>query len=145
MKPLTIEDYNYVICMQESYDIIINELDCRENEKRYGYFMNDKELRDYIDNCFFELQDNYEKYGIEDLYNFQIEEDEEGKYINVYDDFYDCEVKDYLEEKPKNPMSLQDKAKRIIIKKTKNLEKKMKLIDPKIYNNLRDFYLTVES
>ena len=93
MESLTREDYEYAICMQESYDIIIHELDCRENEKKYGYFMNDKELRDFIDNCFFELKDNYERFGIEDLYNFQIEEDEEGKYIIVRNDFHECDEK----------------------------------------------------
>ena len=144
MKSLTIEDYNYVFCMQESYDMIIDELDCRENKKKYEYFMNNKELRDYIDNCFFELQDNYEKYGIEDLYNFQIEEDEEGKYIVIDEDgeyFY----KEYLKEQTKKPMSLQDIAKRNIIKKTSNLKKKMKLLEPRVYNNVRVFYSIVES
>ena len=144
MKSLTREDYEYAICMQENYDNIIYELDCRENEKKYGYFMNDKELIDFIDNCFFELRDNYKRYGIENLYNFQIEEDEEGKYILV-DENGEYIYKEYLKVKPYNPMSLQDITKRNLIKKTSNLEKKMKLLEPRVYNNLREFYLTFES
>ena len=115
------EDYEYAICMD--YDNIIYGLDCRENEKKYGYFMTDKELRDFINNCFFELNDNYERYGIEDLYNFQIEEDEEGKYIVIDEDgeyFY----KEYLKEQTKKPMSLQDITKRNIIKKLQILKRK---------------------
>ena len=139
-----LEDYEYAICLQESYDNIIYELDCRENEKKYGYSMDDKELRDFIDNCYFELHDNYERYGIEDLYNFQIKEDEEGKYI-VFDVDGEYFYKEYLKEQPEKLMSLQEIAKRNIIKKTSNLEKKMKLLEPRVYNNVRDFYLTVES
>ena len=48
--------------------------------------MNDKELRDYIDNFYFELKDNYERYGIEELYNSDVKEDEGGKFVIIDED-----------------------------------------------------------
>ena len=51
----------------------------------------------------------------------------------------------YFKDEPQKPMSLQDIAKRSIIKNVKNLETKMKLLEPRVYNNIREFYLSVES
>lgn len=83
--------------------------------------MNGKELRDYIDNLYFELKDNYERYGIEELCNSDIKEDVGGKFVIINEDgeyFY----KEYLEEQSQKPMSLEDIAKRNIIKNTYNID-----------------------
>ena len=138
-KEQEIEDYEYVQCMQENYDKIFYDLSIFENEKNYGYSMDDEELRNFIDNEFFELQDNYERYGIKDLLNSEIKEDEKEKYF-IVEECDEFAYGEYLEEKPINPKSLQDIAKRNIIKKTSDSKKKMKLLE--LYDNERDFYLT---
>ena len=42
-------------------------------------------------------------------------------------------------------MNLQDITKRSIIKNIKRIDKKMKLLEPRVYDNIREFYLSVES
>ena len=147
--------------------------------------MIDKEVRNYIDNDYFELKDNQERYGIEELHNFYIKEgegvtyiiiteygkllddvdldcgeyslkeDEGGKYIIIDEDgvfldnvILDCGdnlFKEYLKDEPQKPITLQDITKRNIIKNTWETKEKMKLLKPRVYDNVRSFYLTVES
>ena len=65
----------------------------------------EKDLINYIDNDYFELKDNYERYDIEDLYNFEIKEDKKGKYFVFDTDMLpngvEVEITEYLEEIPK--------------------------------------------
>ena len=67
--------------------------------------MTDEELRNYIDTSYFELKDNYEKYGIEELYNSDIKEDERGKFVILNEqgevsDFGEYFFKEYLKNEP---------------------------------------------
>ena len=80
------EEYESYTSVYENYDKIIDYLECHENEKKFGFFMNDKELRDYIDNFYFQLKDNYERYRIEELYNSDVKEDEGGKFVIIDED-----------------------------------------------------------
>ena len=116
--PMSEEEYNYLNTLDERYDEIIEYSESLENKLKYGYFMSDKELSYYIDNIYFELKDNKEKYDIEDLYNFEIREDEKGKYrvfdIDMLPNGQEVEIREYLEEKPKE-INLEDLVKRRIM------------------------------
>ena len=142
------EEYKYYNTLDERYDDIIEYSESCENKLKYGYFMTDQDLINYFDNIYFELKDNYERYDIEDLYNSDIKEDQKGKY-HVFDtdmlpNGAEVEIREYLEEKPKE-INLEDITKRRIIRSVKNIGTKIKLLNPKVYNNIRAFYLTVES
>ena len=55
------EDYEYYEALHANYDNIIDDMERRENEVKYEYEMNDEELRDFTDNNYFELKDNYDR------------------------------------------------------------------------------------
>ena len=69
--------------------------------------MTDEQLGKFIDNYYFELKDSYERYGIEELYNFEIKSDDKGKYIIINEDG-EYLFKEYLKDQPKKTMSLQE-------------------------------------
>lgn len=113
--------------------------------------MTDKEFRNYIDTSYFELKDNHERYGIEELYNSDIKEDERRKCVVLNNeegevsDFGEYFFEEYLKNEPQKPMNLQDITKRSIIKNIKRIDKKMRLLEQRVYDNIREFYLSVES
>ena len=76
------EEYKYYNTLDERYDDIIEYSESCENKLKYGYFMTDQDLINYIDNYYLEMKDNYERYDIEYIfYNYEIKEDKKGKYI----------------------------------------------------------------
>ena len=110
--------------------------------------MTDNELINYIDNIHFEKEDNFERYGF-DFMNNEVRETKHGrKYIvfdydqNEYGDIIEDRI--YLDEEDMGKkLSLEDIIKRNFIKNFKNIDIKMKLIQPKIYNDISKFYLTI--
>ena len=147
VKAMSEEEYIYYTTLDERYDDIIEYSEMCDNKLRCGYFMPDKILDFYI-NLYLELSDNYEIDDTEYLFNFEIREDEKGKYFLIDTDMLpnggEVEIKEYLEEKPKE-INLEDITKHKIIRSVKHIPTKIKLLDPKVYNNIRAFYLTVES
>ena len=108
----------------------------------------DNELINYIDNIHFEKEDNFERYGFYFM-NDEVKETKQGrKYIvfdydqNEYGDIIEDRI--YLDEEDMGKkLSLEDIIKRNFIKNFKNIDIKMKLIQPKIYNDISKFYLTI--
>ena len=148
ISQFTKEDYKYYTTLDKRYYEIYNYSECAENMLSYGYFMNDNELSYYIDDIYFELKDNKEKYDLEDLYNSEIKEDEKGRY-RVFDtdmlpNGAEVEIREYLEENSFE-ITLEEFAERKLIRSVKHIPTKMKLIEPKIYKDVRAFYLTVVS
>ena len=146
------EDYEYYE-NQPYYVDVMNNLERLENKEKYKMKMTDNELRNYIDNNYFEETDNYERYGLEFMNN-EVEETEDGRKYVIYD--YDYDMNEYgdefkvnsfiyldEEDKGKKKLTLEDSTKRSIIRKIKNIDTKMKLIQPEIYNDTRKFYLTI--
>ena len=139
------EEYWYYITLDERYNEFIELSECYENKLKCGYFNTDKDLNNRI-NLYLELSDNYEIDDIEDLFNFEIREDIKGKYflidIDMLPNGAEVEIREYLEEKPKE-INLEDLIKRKIIRSVKNIGTKVKLLDPKVYNNTREFNFTL--
>ena len=111
--------------------------------------MTDNELINYIDNIHFEKEDNLKRYGF-DFMNDEVKETKHGRKYIVFD--YDqneygdiIELRLYLDEEDmgEKKKSLEDMIKRNIIRKIKNIDTKMKLIKSEIYNDIRNFYLTI--
>ena len=69
-------------------------------------------------------------------------ETDETKYNPEFSRMY---LEDLLMDNETSQINLEDITKLSIIKNIKQIDKKMKLFDPKIYNNTRTFFLTVES
>ena len=60
---------------------------------------------------------------------------------------WDYSMKYYLDEhyKGKAELNLEEITQRKIIKSIKDLDTRMKLLEPEIYISLRNFYLTIQS
>ena len=69
------------------------------------------------------------------------------KYIPGEEYGFDFEYKIYLDEEDmgEKKLTLEDITKRRLIKSIRNVDTKMKLIKPEIYNDIRNFYLTINS
>ena len=117
-----------------------------KNLEKYGYYLTDEELREYIDNEYFEEIDNLERYGdptINEVDEDLVFEDKRGKYIVRASPDFEMPSKHYLKEgfEKSSPLKLEEILKRTIIKDINSLNVKMKLLEPNIYNNITRFYL----
>ena len=132
-------------------DELIEITEACYNQDYYGYYMSDKEL-DFRINRFMDLKRNYTFAGNEEIelpfaIEDEMEEDFEGKKY-----FMSCYRtgrrgfglrRDYLVQR--SEINLEEIVKLNLIKNAPNIATKMKLLEPKIYNIARDFYLSLES
>ena len=117
------EEYEYEYYENlPDYDEVMEFLECQENKEKYKLNMTDNELRNYIDNNYFEETDNYERYGLEFM-NKEVEETEDGRKYVIYDYDYDMnkygdivKVNSYIyldeEDMGEKKLTLEDMVKR---------------------------------
>ena len=151
---------DYLFSHNYSKDVFLSKKENRQrriNKKKNGI-----NFEFYLKKIFPQENLNQKMFG-KRFSNDLIYQDEEGKYIFVNDGrepiiedeetkfnpefgrLYLFDLFDLFLNKETDLINLEEKTKRNIIKNTSNIQKRMKLLDPKIYFNTRKFFLSVES
>ena len=139
-------EYFYLTNMEEIHDQLNDQLECLYNRKRFGYNNSNNELDFYV-NLYLNLSEKY-ILDFDDVIDYELKKDSQGKkyFIMDYDmlpNGEEVEIREYLKINPN--INLENISKNKIIRSVKNIATKVKLLNPKVYNNARAFYLTVES
>ena len=139
-------EYFYLSHMDEIHDQLNDQIECFYNRKSFGYNNTNNELDFYV-NLYLNLSEKY-ILDFDDVIDYELKKDSQGKkyFIMDYDmlpNGEEVEIREYLKINPN--INLENISKNKIIRSVKNIATKVKLLNPKVYNNARAFYLTVES
>ena len=141
----------YLDSVVDDYDYLMEQTEMLYNEKNYCHCLTDKQMEILI-NFYTDVKrgytmENSEEIDLEMIMSNPMIRDSQGRIF--FDLSYEIApgglviIKEYIVRK--SELNLEEIVKLNLIKNAPNIATKMKLLEPKIYNSARDFYLSLES